>query len=176
MNKKGQLDNPVIIFAMIVIGLLIFAPIILKIFMTTQSSFSSSLGNVSAGGAVAATNFNAVMDTAVTFWDKVIVSVFFLAIILLFVSAFFIDANPFFIILYIFTNLMVILFAPNIITAVDHIYDNANFASEVAQLSFMDTIRTHYAEFLVGIMVITGIIIYGKVALFRGGRSRNNRR
>ena len=175
MNKKAQLDNPIIIFAMIIIGLLIFAPIVLKIFMTTQSSMSSSLGNLSSGGTIAAANFNAVMDTAISFWDKVIVFVFFLAIILLFVSAFFIDANPFFIILYIFTNLMLILFAPNIIAAVDHIYDSANFAAEVTQLSFMDTIRTHYAEFLVGIMVITGIIIYGKIAFF-GGKKRDNRR
>lgn len=173
MNKKGQIDYPIITFAIIVIGLLILAPVILKIFRTTQSSFSDSFGNMSSGGGeVAQENFNIVMNTAVNFWDKVVIAAFFLAIILLFVSAFFIDANPFFIILYIFMSLMLILFAPNIIEAVDKIYDSSSFATETAMLSFMDTLRIHYAEFLVGIMIITGIIIYGKVALFNNGGGR----
>ena len=173
MNKKAQLDYPIITFAIIIVGLMILAPIILKIFMTTQSSFSAAIGNVSSGGDIAQTNFNAVMTPAINFWDKVIIAAFALVVILLFVSAFFIDASPFFIILYVFASFMLILFAPNIIAAVDHIYESANFAAEVSKLTFMDTLRSHYAEFLVGIMVITGIIIYGKIALF--GKSNRGR-
>lgn len=174
MNKKSQLDYPIITFVIIVFGLLLLAPVMLKVFLSIQSPLASSLGNVSGGGGVIAkNNFNAVMTTAVNFWDKVIIAAFAFAILLLFVSAFFIDAHPFFIILYVFISFMVILFAPSIIESLDAIYTSANFSTEVGMLSFMDTLRIHFAEFLVGIMVMTGIIIYGKYAFFSsqgGGR------
>lgn len=173
MNKKGQIDFPIVTFAIIIIGLLIFAPISLKIFRSFSSSFSASLGNVSSGGEIAQANFDKVTGTLITFWDKVIIAAFVLAVLLLFVSAFLIDAHPFFIVLYIFLGFMLVLFAPNIITAVDHIYDNAAFAGEVSMLSFMDALRNNFAVFLVGIIVITGIIIYGKLAFF--GRSNNRK-
>lgn len=176
MNKRGQLDNPLVTFAIIVIALMIFAPVMLKIFMNIDTSFGNSLGNVSAGGALAKTNFGAVTTPLITFWDKVIVAAFFLSILLLFVSAFLIDAHPFFIVLYILLNFFLILFAPTMITAVDNIYDSANFATEVASLTFLDTLRSNFTVFLVGMMVITGIIIYGKLAFFGGGRKANNRR
>lgn len=172
-NKKAQLDNPMIAFAILIIALLIFAPISLKILRSIQEPVSSSLGNLTGkGGEIAQTNFNAVMVTTINFWDKVLIASFIFAVLLLLVSAFLVDAHPFFIVLYIFLNFMLILFAPNIIQAVDNIYDSANFAQETAILSFMDTLRTHYAEFLVGMMVLTGIIIYGKIALMSPGGQR----
>lgn len=175
MNKKAQLDNPMLIFAVIIIGLLLLAPIVLKIMRDVQAPMSSAFGNISAGGAIAQTNVDKVLVTGINFWDKVMVAAFILAVLLLFVSAFLVDAHPFFIILYILMNFFLILLAPNIIQAVDNIYDSPQFATETAMLSFMDTIRSNYAVFLVGMMVITGIIIYGKVALFGGG-GRSNRK
>ncbi len=172
MNKKGKLDYPIILFAVLIIGLLIFAPIMLKILVTINDGVGAGLGNVTAGGDLAAANFGTVMNTAVTFWDKVVIAAFIIAIILLFVSSFFIDAHPFFIFLYVFVSFMVILFVPNILTAVDNIYDSPAFATEVGLLTFLDSLRNNFAIFLVGTMVITGIIIYGKVVLFSRGGSR----
>lgn len=170
MNKKAQFDNPLILFAVLIVGLLVIAPVVLKIFNSVQAPVSNSLGNLSAGGAVAQTNFNAVINTGINFWDKVMVAAFFFAVLLLVVSAFLIDAHPFFIILYILMNVFLIMFAPSIVAAIDVIYESATFATEVSALTFMDTIRTYYAEFLVGMMVLTGIIIYGKIALFGGNK------
>jgi len=174
-NKKAQLDNPIIAFAVIIIALLIFAPITLKILRSIQEPVANSFGNMSnQGGDIAKENFNEVLVTGINFWDKIIVAAFIFAVLLLLVSAFLVDAHPFFIVLYILLNFMLILFAPNIISAVDRIYDSSTFAQETAMLSFMDTIRSNYAVFLVGMMIITGIIIYGKLALFNnsGGRRR----
>lgn len=174
-NKKGQIDNPIIIFAVIIIALLLFAPIVLKIMRSIQQPMSASFGNLSNGGAIAQENFDKVINTGINFWDKVITAFFIFAVLLLFVSAFLVDAHPLFVVLYIFLNFMLILFAPNIIQAVDNIYDSSTFAQEAALLPFMDAIRLHYTAFLVGMMVITGIIIYGKIALFSGGRSNTRR-
>lgn len=176
MNKKGQFENPIIIFAVLVIGLLMFAPIALKIFISVDDSVGNALGNVSSGGDVARANFDKVSGTLVTFWDKIIVAAFFLAVIMLFVSAFMIDAHPFFIVLYIFLNFMLVIFTPDILQSVDAIYDSANFATEVTQLGFLDSLRNNFVPFLVGIMVITGIIIYGKLAFGNGGGRASNRR
>lgn len=173
MNKKGQIENPVIVFVILIAALLMFAPVMLKIFVSVDTSFSQSLGNITAGGAIAQANFQAITTPLITFWDKVIVSAFVLAIILLFVSAFLIDAHPFFVILYIFLDFMLILFIPSIVSALDHIYDSANFATEIAYLPYLDSLRSNFVGFVIGIMVITGIIIYGKLSFFN--RSNNRR-
>lgn len=174
--KKAQLDNPMILFAVMIIALLILAPVVLKIMRSIQEPMSNSFGNVSGqAGVLAQTNFNKVMSTGINFWDKVVISAFIFLVLMLLVSAFLVDAHPFFIILYIFLNFMLILFAPNIISAVDHIYDSSTFAEETALLSFMDALRNHYVGFLVGMFVLTGIIIYGKLFLLGGNRSNNRR-
>lgn len=167
MNIKGQLDYPIITFIIILIGLFIIAPVFLKVFIEIQTPFSAGLGNVSNGsGIVAQQNFNAVMDTAVTFWDKIIIFVFFLALILMFVTAFLIDAHPFFLILYIVMSFLTIITGVPAIEGVTAIYDEPAYTAEVAQLTFMDSLRANIGLFLVGIMVITGIIIFGKLVLF----------
>lgn len=171
MNTRGQIDNPMILFAVLVIGLLLFAPIGLKIMKEVQEPLSSSLGNVSNGGEVAQANFDRVLLTGgINLWDKVMIAAFGFTVIMLLVSAFMVDAHPFFLIIYIALNLMLVLFAPNIIEAVDNIYDSPQFAEEAALLTFMDTLRVYYAEFLVGMMILTGIIIYGKISLTNGRR------
>jgi len=172
MQKKAQLDYPIITFFVLIFGLLLLSPIMLKIFISIRDPISTQLGNISNGGAIAQGNFNTVMNTAINFWDKVIISAFFLSLILLVISAIFIDTSPFFIILYIFLNFMLVLFAPNIIGSLDTIYGSQTFATEVGHLGFMDALRSNFGVFLVGIMVFTGIIIYGKIALFSGGQRR----
>lgn len=175
-NKRGQLENPVIIFTIIVVSLIIFAPIALKVFSSIDTGVSNGLGNLSGQqGVIAKANFQAVTTPLVTFWDKVIVVAFVITILLLFVSAFMIDAHPVFVILYILSAFFLVVFTPNILSAVDNIYDSANFATEVARLTFLDSLRSNFILFLVGIIVVTGIIIYGKLAFFGGGRSNNRR-
>lgn len=171
--KRAQLDNPIIIFVALVFGLMIFAPIMLKIFISIDTGVGNSLGNLSGQqGVIAKQNFDAVTTPLITFWDKVITMAFVLVVILLFVSAFFVDAHPFFLILYILLNFFVILMVPNLETALSHIYDSPTFVTETAQLVFLDSLRTNLTLFTVGIMVLAGIVIYGKLAFTRGGSNR----
>ena len=170
MNNKGQIDFPIITWVFIVFGLLLIAPVVLKVMNSVQDNMSPQLGNMS-GGNIAQDNFNTVLNTATTFWDKVIIFAFAVAVLLLFISAFLIDTSPFWAILYIFVAFLTVLFAPNIIDSLENIYGSATFSEELNQLPMVDYLRTHFAVILVGIIVITGIIIYGKVALF-GERSR----
>lgn len=166
--KKGQLDYPIITFFVLVIGLLILAPVVLKIFNSVQDTISPQLANLS-GGQIAQANFDKVMNTATGFWDKVIVACFFIGIILLTVSAIFIDTSPFFVIIYIFISFVLVLFAPDIVSSLSAIYDSPTFSEESNNLSFMNSLITYFGEILVGIIIFTGIIIYGKISLFKGG-------
>jgi len=171
LNKKGQIDYPIITLIVIIVSLLILAPVVLKIFNSIKTPMSDQLANVS-GGDIASQNFNTVMNTATNFWDKVIFAAFILAVILMLISAFLIDTHPFWIILYIFISFMVVLFAPDIVGSLSNIYDSANFATEIAQLTYVNTLRTYFGEFLIGVFVITGIIMFGKIWLFpsKGGK------
>jgi hypothetical protein len=162
--KKGQTDFPIITFAIVLIGLILLAPIILKFVRSTIMPFSASLGNVTGGGgAIAQANVNYVLGVYTSFWDGVILICFLIAIILLFVSALLIDANPFFIILYIIVFFLTVVFAPNIMLAVNNIYDSSSFAGEVSLLPFIDFIRLNFGAILTAVGVITMIIIYAKI-------------
>lgn len=166
-HKKGQIDFPVITFAIILIGLILLSPIILKVVRSTVTPFSASLSNMTVGNSSGApANVNYVLGTFVTFWDGVIMFAFLLSVILLFVSAFLIDVNPFFMILYIFMLFLTIMFAPEILGAVDRIYEAGAFAEEVTLLPFVDFLRLNFGVILTAIGILTMIIIYAKIRYF----------
>jgi hypothetical protein len=82
-----------------------------------------------------------------------------------------IDTHPVFIFLYILICLGVILFIPQILQAADNIYASTDFSTEVTSLTFVGYIKTYFAEILLGVMILSGIIIYGKIILSNtGGR------
>lgn len=169
MNKKAQLDFPLITFIILVVSLIIMAPIMLKIFISIKTPWNSAMQNI-PGGNLSNENFNKVIDTGINFWDEITIAVFAFAVILMLVSAFLIDAHPFWVILYIIIALFTLLFAPSIIEAANNIYTSSSFATETVYLNFLDTIRVHFGEIIVGLYIITGIIIFGKIALSRSGK------
>jgi hypothetical protein len=175
MKRKGQLDHPIIAFFFLVVGLIILAPIVMKMFVSIQTPLSSSLGNLTDGGLQAQANVNHILNVATLFWDKVIIFAFVSGILLLFVSAYFIDVNPIFIIFYIIINFVFILFAPDIIESIGSVYDptsSAYYGADVINnLTFTSWIVNNFGIFIVGLMVITGIIIYTKIA-WGGSSSR----
>ena len=168
INRSGQLDFPIATLMIFVFGLIIFAPMALKVFNSVRVPISDGLANVSNGGAVASANFDAVMTPLVNFWDEVIIFVFVLSIILMIVSSFMIDTHPVWIILYIVVWFILIVFAPNIVSAASAIYDSSQFTSEVALLPLTNALRLHFVEVMVGMGLLSGIIIFGKVG-FGGG-------
>lgn len=167
MNSKGQIAFPLITFVILVFGLFFIAPIMLKLFHEVQDPVNRALNQTMQGNLVAQENFNSVIQVGINFWDKVIVMAFILAIVLLLISAFLIDTHPFWVILYIFLSFMLVLFSPDIMGALDKIYTMDAFVEPVANLVWVNLLRVHFAEFLVGLIVITGIIIYGKIFIFR---------
>ena len=166
MNKKAQIDYPIITFIVIVIMLVVFAPIMLKIFNDVVNPFGAKVGNISA---VAGVNVAVVQTSFIAFWDWIIIIAFLIQVILLFVSAFFIDTSPVFVPLYILVCILMMIFAPDMIQILDNIYDSPQFLLETTQLPFTDFIRTNFATIILGLMVLSGVVIYGKIKYFSGG-------
>jgi hypothetical protein len=177
-GKRAQIDFPVI--GLIVVGfvLLISAPLILKVFNTVGPGMASAYGNMSNGqGTVAQTNVNYVFTTGAGLIDKMAIALFVIACIIMLISAFFVDAHPIFIILYIFVAFLTILFTPHIISVIDTLYSQAALTTEVGQLTYLSFLKDNFVLLILGFIVITGVIIYGKVFLFNsnGGGGATSR-
>ncbi len=117
-NKKGQILS-VIIFVGIVVSVFIVGLIMMKFTTSILTPFKTSIGNVSttAGDAVGSleTHF-------VNAWDYVIIAFFIFNILLLMITAFMVDSHPVFLLFYVFGAVLLILFAPSILTALEGIW------------------------------------------------------
>jgi len=163
LSKKAQMDFPLITFIIVVIMLLLVGPIILKIVTGTLTPFATALNNTGAGGEVAGANVTHVKNVFVSFWDGILIIAFLIVILMLFMSAFLIDASPFFMILYIIMFFLTVVFSPAVLGIVDGIYENAVYVDEVAQLGFLDFIRLNFGIIITVIGIISMIIIYAKL-------------
>jgi len=170
-NRLGQMDFPLIGFAVLTLSLLFLAPVGIKIFSAINTNVGGQLTNQSS---VAGTNFTAVMTPLITWWDKIIIFAFVIAIILLFISAFMIDTHPVWVILYIIVGMFTIIFSNAIQSSLQTFYETTTFltAAELALLPYVTWVYTNFGYFLVGIMILTGVIMYGKIAYFSRGAMR----
>jgi hypothetical protein len=171
LTKKAQVEfSPAIVIA-VIIGLIIFAPIMLKIIGVTTGTFFTQM-NTSAPTAVA--EADKAVDKVYNFFDYLIVIAIFINVIVLFISAWFIDTNPAFIILYIMFAFIFVLFLPNLLDATDRIWERMDAVEDdwnagSMPLQFTDWIRQNLVMTSVVLIALTGIITYAKFKLTSGG-------
>jgi len=172
-SKKAQIDFGPAALVAIVVALLLFAPIMVRLIGTVTGTFFTQM-NDTAPTAVA--DASDAVDVVYNFFDYLIVIAMFMNVIVLFVSAWFIDTNPLFIILYIMFAFIFVLFVPNMLDAVDRVWDKTNDMSSLdtwegnsLNLTFTDFIRSNMVMFTLIIIVLTGIITYAKFKFNQGG-------
>jgi len=162
-NKKGQIEfSPALLIAGIIV-LLILAPVILKVFSSVKTGMGDALNSTDP---TAVKQMDYVLDTGTTFIDYLLVIMFFVNLIILFISAFFIDTHPMFLVLFIMFAFIFILLLPNMMDAVDQVW--AKFPAETNDLPLSDWIRTNMVMFTLGVFMLSGIIMYAK---FKWGTS-----
>ena len=154
-NKKGEF-TPAAFFVIIII-LIIAAPIIL---MVINKATSGVIDAVNATMPAAALEGTLAVEKVTNLFDYVVIIAMLVVLILLFISSFFIDTHPVFIIIYIMAAFILILIAPNVLDAIDTVW--GEFPIESGQLPFTDFMRQNLVAFIVGIIVVTGIIMYAK--------------
>jgi len=165
-QKKGQMELSLVIFIVIVVGLIIIAPFVLKAVNSFTTPFSSAIGNMSEEAGQSVTH---VTDTFINFWDFVIMFAFLINLILLILSAFLIDTHPAWVIAYIIFAVFLLIFAPQISELLEKIYDNSELALETSQLAMVDFLREYLWVIMLGVYIISGVIIYGRIR--SGGRT-----
>ena len=162
ISSRGQIG--IVSIVGVIIALLFLAPILLNIVKTTTSEFSDALNSTDTNAAATVTG---IKDTYVNLWDWVLILVFALNVLLLFISAFFIDTHPAFILVFIMVAFFTMAFAPNILDAVDQLWGDAHYAGETGtQLAFMNFLRENFGGVLLSIFVLAGIIMYAKFKYF----------
>lgn len=162
MNKRGQFG--IVIFFAMTIALLIMSPIVLKIIRSSISGVSDALNSTLPS---ASEQMNNVQTTAENFWDFIGLMFFGINVLLLLISAFFIDTHPAFLLVYVITCFFLILIGSNMIQVVDSVWGVSQFSEETGlYLTSMDFIRTHFGTIILGIIILSGIVMYAKFRYF----------
>jgi hypothetical protein len=171
-QKKAQVDfGPAVLIA-IIIGLLLLAPIMIRIIGTVTGTFFTQMNESYSYAVEPASD---AVDKVYNFFDYLIIIAMFINIILLFISSWFIDTNPIFIILYIMFAFILFLFLPNLLDSVDQVWikmedmdEHDDWEDDSLNLTFTDFIRRNFMLFSLLIIAITGIVIYAKFKVTQG--------
>jgi len=157
LNRKAQMD--IYTFIVVVVALLILAPIMLKVVNSVLGGFSTAINSTSQ---VASENVDYIQTSFVTFWDWLIAIAFLVNIIMLFVYAFLTDTHPVFALFYLIGVVITLMFAHYVIVPIETIFGMSQFSTEVIQLPITGFILQTFDLILLGIIIVTGIITYGK--------------
>ena len=171
-SKRAQVEfSPIIVIAFIV-GLVILAPIMVRIIGVTTGTFFKQMNSSSPSAVAEASD---AVDKVHNFFDYLVIIALMINIIVLFISAWFIDTNPVFIVLYIMFAFIFVLFLPNLLDAVDRVWDKMDSISTLDEwegsdldLTFTDWIRQNLIMVSIVVIILTGIITYAKFKLVQG--------
>jgi len=161
ISKKGQMD--IIAWLVIVVALLFLAPVMLKLVDTSLDSLSTALNTTSPEASANVTHIHTVF---VSFWDWVIAIAFLVNIILLLIFSFMVDSHPVFALFYSISAILTLMFSHNVVYPIQTIFGMEDFATEVLKLPITDFIVSRFDIILLGVIILTGIIMYGKFKYF----------
>lgn len=164
MLRKAQIPS-VIIFFGLVVGIFIASIIILRITNEILTPFEAQIGNISesAGASV-----GYVHERFTTWWDVAVVSIFFISVILLFVSSFMIDIHPSFVILYIVALIILFMFGNYLLLVLDNVWFAVGTSTELDQTTMQRFIINNFNIILLVIFLLSGVIMYAKFKYFQG--------
>lgn len=165
LNNKGQLQS-VIIFVVLIVGLLVIAPIAMKVINAPLQKFGDAVATISP---VANSSVNTVQVKTGNLFDYFIMSMFLLSTLILIISAFLVDVHPVFLVFYIIGVSVMFLILPSATDAVKVIWGVSDFSTETAQLGMTGWVLTNFWVVMLGVVFISGVIMFAKFRL--GGQN-----
>lgn len=167
MNNQGQVQS-IIIFFIVVIATFAVALVVLYTVNTILTPVATSLNQTSqqAGNVVTAVN-----TSFTSVWDWVVLVIFFINLLLLFVSAFMVDIHPAFLFLYIIAAFFLVVFGSTALTALETLYSTAGtnpYSSTVASLPMTAFMVNNFGIVMLGVIVLSGIVMYAKIRINGG--------
>lgn len=162
MNKKAQGIAGIISFVLLIFLIIFSLPIIMKTTTTAlnQTAIAMSPINNNSVNAIsfASTKFASMLD-----W--VIFLAFIGAVVVLLVTSFLVDIHPAFFVVYVLAMLAIVLIGPMFMPAMDAVWGSSTFATEAGNMPIMGWLEDHFIMVMVGVMVISGLIMFGKYRL-----------
>jgi hypothetical protein len=73
-----------------------------------------------------------------------------------------IDSHPIFALFYVISAIITLMFAHNVVNPIQTIFGMDSFSEEVLKLPITDFLVMRFDLILLGVIVLTGIIMYGK--------------
>lgn len=163
-SKKAQMAEGIIAFVVVTLAVILLAPIILKIFNSVVAPLGNNVASMSPAANQSAMAISGKFNAM---WDYVVIFAFTANILILLVSAFLVDIHPAFLVVYILTAVFSLIFAPSMFSAIDGIYDNSQFTTEVGQLTVTKFIFDNFGVILLAVIALSGIIMYAKFKMRR---------
>lgn len=162
MNKRSQAES-IIFFFVLAVAIFAVGIIVLRMTNAIITPFQAAIGNVSGTAGAAVAN---VHDKFTNWWDFLIVGVFFFNMILLLVSSFMVDVHPAFVIVYIIAVIFMFLFGNYALYALDSIWEHLGTSVETAQTPLQQFVINNFQIIMLGIVVLSGIVMYAKFKFF----------
>lgn len=167
---KGQVSLDVFAFIAVCIVIFFMAPIALKIIHVSVGQFGNAIADSNiTGSQVANQSTTAINDTATNFFDSFILIAFIANCLVLLIASFLVDIHPAFLVFYVVSVIIALIFAPTYFSGVQTLYDPTGaLANETASLPMSGFVVNNFGAILLGVLILSGIIMFAK---FKYGRN-----
>lgn len=167
MNNKAQIQS-IGAFIGIVIVLILLAPVILKVGTEILSKSATQFSQIDATNKSAdVVTFTQGKLTGTIDW--IVMTLVLINILLMMVTAFLIDVHPAFVVIYIIGAVALVISAPFVIMTAEKMYSMGDFSSVISYIPMTEFLMNNFAVVIVGVIVLTGIIMFAKIKLFNSG-------
>lgn len=162
---RGQIAG-LAIFVMVLLGMIIVAPIILKVAVTMLDTTSTQLSNIQPSNQ-SSDDVVFVKNKITGSLDWAIMLLVLINILVLLITSFLIDIHPAFLVIYIIGAFLLVITLPYTAAAGERIYGMAQFSqgtnNVIQYIPMTEFMLNHFGVIIVGVLFLTGIIMYAKI-------------
>lgn len=160
-NKKAQgFEMPIVVLIVVLATLLVLTPFTLKIINAVVTPLGTNLQDINPQAASAA---NTVVTQTNNFWDLALVIAFIVITIVMFVSAYMVDMNPIFAVVYAILAFFLFMVTPLLQDLFTGVYTNSALTNETQALPMTNFIQGHFIIITFMLFIVSGIIMYAKL-------------
>jgi len=166
-NKKAQALS-IVAFFVIMLSVFVLAVLLMSFVNTILEPFRENIAIVSNESADTVediqTSFNAV-------WDWTIALLFLFNLIILLFSAYMVDIHPAFLVFYVISVMMLMMFGSTVVGALDSLYNPSGIfgtgnltagGNALQHMPIIGYLLNHFTLVILGIIILSGVVMYAK--------------
>ena len=167
MNKKAQ-GISIIVFFVIILSVFVLGVLLMSLVNTILEPFRDNIRLVDNRSA---DTVQTIQNSYNSVWDWAIALLFVFNLIILLFSAFMVDIHPAFLIIYIISVMMLMMFGSTILGALNTIYNPSGIfgtgnltagGNALGNMPIISWLLTNFTLVILGIIILSGVIMYAK--------------